>query len=103
MSLKEKDLARIYFQIIGSLKIGAEGRDLEYTIGILRGFDVNMVRLTEVNKNYCHPVVKSAGEKTARDNIKGSQVAVASTEEYEMDGIRKSGGNMLVRASRVLV
>ena len=74
---------------------------MEYTIGILRGFDVDMVWLTEVKKNYCNPVVKSAGEKTVRDHSKGSQVAVASTEEYELDGIQKPGGIMSVRARRV--
>ena len=93
------DVCRIYFQNVRTLKMG--GDTTQGPFGILRAAGVDVLGISEVNKNWDHPVIRRRYEKGIRKTYGGAGIQVASNEDYEPRGMRKPGGIMMVTSEEV--
>ena len=93
------DVCRVYFQNIRTLKM--EGDMAQGPFGILRAAGVDVIGMSEVNKNWDHPVIKGSYEKGIRKTCGWAGIQVASNEEYKPKGMRKPGGIMMVTSEEV--
>ena len=92
---------RIYFQNIGTLPIGKDRYEAEEAVGILRRAEVDVVGLTEVNKNEQNTYVRRECGEIIKKAMEGAEFKVGSNVRYEARGIRKPGGIMTIVSRRM--
>ena len=61
--LKTNNDCMILFQNVGTLEIGTYPDETEGTLGVLRDLEVDISGLTEITKNYLHPLVKQTYDR----------------------------------------
>ena len=82
---KGPGVCRIYFQNTCTMKIGFRLQESGEALKVLNNLEVDLVGLTEINKNLDHPVVKNQVERTFRENMKDAKIGVAMNKEYLQD------------------
>ena len=93
------DVCRIYFQNVRTLKM--EGDMTQGPFGILRAAGVDVIGMSEINKNWDHPVIRGSYERGIRKTCGWAGIQVASNEEYKPRGMRKPGGIMMVTSEEI--
>ena len=93
------DVCRIYFQNVRTLKI--DGDPTQGPFGILRAAGVDIIGISEVNKNWDQPMIRRRYEKGIKESYGGAGIQVASNEDYKPRGMRKPGGIMMITSDEV--
>ena len=91
---KRGNVCRMYFQNVRTLKM--EGDTTKGPFGILKAAGVDIVGISEINKNWDHPIIKRRYEKGIHKIYPGAEIAVASNADYRPTGMQKPGGIMTV-------
>ena len=92
---------RIFFQNIGTLKLGMQTDVSEEAVEIMHGLGVDIAGLTEINKNFGNSVVRGQADRIFQRNMGGAVIKVAENEEYVVEGVYKPGGVMAVKSRRM--
>ena len=92
---------RIYWQNVGTLKVGKDLVDTEDSLEILSKLDVDISGLTEINKNYSHPLIRRCYARAVKEKMRGAEAVVAQNSNYKVKGINKPGGIMMIRSKRI--
>ena len=71
-SRKRRNVCRIYFQNVRTLKM--EGDTTKGPFGILRAAGVDIVGISEINKNWNHPIIKRRYEKGIHKSYPGAGI-----------------------------
>ena len=98
---KANEECRIYFQNVGTLRIGSEAYESEEAMKIMNDLEVDVAGLSEINKNMDHPAVQRACKEMLKKEMKESDMAVAHNKDYVVKGQQKPGGLMLIRSARI--
>ena len=96
-----RQACRVYFQNVQTLKIGEGREETASGLRILEGLGADVVGLSEVNKNWAHPMVREEYNRMLRREMPGVKLVVADNENYRPQGIAKPGGIMKLVARRV--
>ena len=92
---------RIFFQNIGTLKVGMQTDVSEEAVEIMHGLGVDIAGLTEINKKFGNLVVRGQADRIFQRNMGGAVIKVAENEEYVVDGVYKPGCVMAVKSRRM--
>ena len=91
---------RIYFQNARTVKLW--GEETSGAFEVLKEAGVDIIGVTEVNKNWRHPEVKRRYETIIREHYPGAKIQVRSNKDYEPESRTKPGGVMTVTSRDVL-
>ena len=74
----------IYFQNAGTLQ--PWGEEISGAFQILKAAKVDIIGVSEINKNWAHPAVKQKYERSIRQHYTKAQIKVASNGDYNQVG-----------------
>ena len=85
---------RIFFQNIGTLKLGMQTDVSEEAVEIMHGLGVDIAGLTEI-KFFGNPVVRGQADRIFQRNMGGAVITVAENEGCVVKGFRSRVGSWL--------
>ena len=100
-SPKAGEICRVYFQNVGTLRLGSEAQETGEAMRIMKELDIDVAGLSEINKNMDHPTVQRRYKYLIKKEMRGSEVAMAHNKDYVVRGQNKPGGIMLLRSARM--
>ena len=99
-SPKARETCRVYFQNVGTLRLGSEAHETEEAMRIMKELEIDVAGLSEINKNMDHPTVQRVCKKLIKREMRGSKVVMSHNKDYVVRGQNKPGGIMLIRSAR---
>ena len=100
-SPKANETCRVYFQNVGTLRMGSESQNTEEAMRIMKELEIDVAGLSEINKNMDHPTVQRKCKMMIRKEMRGSDVVMSHNRDYVVRGQNKPGGIMLIRSARI--